>query len=184
MRSTVGRAVGAIAAGVVLAGPVAAQTEVGVDMVLQVTNFSSSESFVDLENQTTFSFPAGHVRVGVFVTPEVSLEPRLGFTHTSSDGQSVSTTQLMVSGYYHFPRMGAARAAFLRGGIGASILGGSAVSDTQMLIEAGIGLKIPTRDRLLFRLEAFGGQAFESDISRAATRLGASFGVSWFSGGR
>ena len=164
------------------AAPVSAQTEVGFDMALQVTDFASSEDFVDLDNRTTLTFPAPHVRVAMFVTPQVAVEPRVGFTYSSSGGSSVSTTQVVVSGYYHFPRINAGRTAFVRAGAGASVLGGSAVSDTQMLMEAGVGIKLPSRDRLLFRLEGFLGRAFESDRSRAATRLGASVGVSWLSG--
>ncbi|MDH3224079.1 MAG: hypothetical protein OEO23_10230 [Gemmatimonadota bacterium] len=166
-----------------LAGPVVAQTEVGIDMVLQVTDFSSSETFIELDNRTSLTFPAPHLRVGIFVSPRVSIEPRVGFTYTSSNGTSVTTTQTVVSGYYHFPEMSGERAAFVRFGAGASILGGSAVSDTQMLVESGVGVKLPTRDRLLFRLEGFLGRAFESDMARAATKIGASLGVSWFSGG-
>ena len=180
-----GRWVGGWAIGLALTGvaaPASAQTEVGFDMVLQVTDFSSSEAFVDLENRTSLSFPAPHIRVGMFVTPQVAIEPRVGFTYASSGGQSVSTTQVVVSGYYHFPRINGGRAAFVRAGAGASILGGSAVSDTQMLLETGVGIKLPSRDRLLFRLEGFLGRAFESDQSRATTRIGASVGVSWFSG--
>ncbi|NNF26795.1 MAG: hypothetical protein HKN73_06230 [Gemmatimonadetes bacterium] len=164
------------------AAPLAAQTEVGFDMALQVTDFASSEEFVDLENRTNLSFPAPHIRVAMFVTPQVAIEPRVGFTYSASGGASVSTTQVVVSGYYHFPRINGGRAAFVRMGAGASILGGSAVSDTQMLTEAGVGIKLPSRDRLLFRLEGFLGRAFESDRSRASTRLGASVGVSWLSG--
>jgi len=177
------RIVGALALGASVASPAAAQTEIGVDMLLQLTNYASSDDFVELDDVTTLSFPAGHLRVGVFVTPEVSLEPRLGFNHASSGGESVSTTQMMVSGYYHFPRISSERSAFVRLGTGASIVSGSSLSDTQMLLDAGVGLKLPTSDSLLFRLEAFAGRSFESDASRAATRLGASFGVSWRSGG-
>lgn len=162
--------------------PLAAQTEVGFDMALQVTDFASSEAFVDLENRTSLTFPAPHVRIGIFVTPQVAVEPRVGFTYSSSGGESVSTTQVVVSGYYHFPRINGGRAAFARVGAGASVLGGSAVSDTQLLMEAGVGIKLPSRDRLLFRLEGFLGRAFESDRSRASTRLGAAVGVSWLSG--
>jgi len=177
------RALGLFFVGVMWTAPAAAQIEVGVDLALQVTNFSSSTDFVDLDNLTTFNFPASQVRLGVFVTPQVSIEPRLGITYGGSGGQSVSGTQASVSGYYHFPEMRGRQAAFLRLGLGASILSGSTVSDTQMLVDGGVGLKFPAADRLFLRVEAFAGRSFESDASRAATRLGAAFGFSWFSQG-
>lgn len=177
------RIVGALAAALCAASPAAAQTEIGMDMVVQLTDFASSENTGDLENVTSLNFPAGYLRVGVFVTPEVSLEPRMGFSHASSGGESVSNTDLMVSGYYHFPGVPGSRSAFVRLGTGASIVSASSFSDTQMLLDAGVGLKLPTRDNLLFRLEGFLGRSFESDAAPAATRLGASFGVSWRSDG-
>jgi len=175
------RALGLLVGTAFLATPLTGQVELGVDMVLQVTNFSSSADFIDLDNVTTFNLPASQVRLGVFVTPQVSIEPRLGVTYGASGGESVSGTQAQVSAYYHFPEMRGQRAAFLRFGVGASILSSSNVSDTQMLIDAGVGLKFPVRDQLLLRVEAFGGRSFESDASRAATRLGTAFGFSWFS---
>jgi hypothetical protein len=177
------RIVGAFATALCAASPAAAQTEIGVDMVLQLTNYASSENTADLGNVTSFNFPAGHVRVGVFVTPEVSLEPRLGFNHASTGGESISSTEMMVSGYYHFPAISRSRSAFVRLGTGATIVSGGSYNDTQMLLDTGVGLKLPTRDNLLFRLEAFIGRSFESDAAPAATRLGASFGVSWRSDG-
>ncbi|MGI9626053.1 MAG: outer membrane beta-barrel protein [Longimicrobiales bacterium] len=175
--------VGGAALGSAIAHPAAAQTELGVDLAFQVTNYASSSEFIELDNVRSINFPTNYIRLGVFVTPQVSVEPRLGVNRSTSGGQSVSSTQVLVSGYYHFPEMGPRRAAFARFGLGASILGGSAVGDTQMLVEAGVGVKFPARDKLLLRLEAFAGRAFESDMSRAATRLGAAFGFSWFSAG-
>ena len=164
------------------AAPAAAQTEVGVDLLFQVTNFSDSDAFIPIDDVSTLSLPASHIRAGFFVTPQVSVEPRVGVVRRSSGGESSSSAQVLVSGYYHFPEMAGERAAFLRTGLGASILSGNSTSDTQLLLEAGVGLKFPLRNQLLMRAEAFAGRSFESDASRAATRLGLALGVSWFSG--
>src|SRR4051812_24039495 len=106
-------------------------------------------------NGTTIAIPAQSLRMGFFVSPQLSIEPSFGLTSLSGGGTTVTTYQVGVGALYHFSPSRAANQFYVRPFIdivGASVTGGG--SDSQALFGVGGGIKIPLRDRIASRFEA------------------------------
>lgn len=127
-----------------------------------------------------FALPLQSVRVG-FLMEGVSLEPRLGITRVSTDGDN-SETQVRASLAGLFFPGGEESVFFLSLVTGmdyASVsLGSEDASTVQLRVGGGGGVRVPLRDRLAFRTSVEYHRSFESRDALAVDHLIAAFGVS------
>jgi hypothetical protein len=176
----------ALAATALAAAPSAAQTavtsatELGIDAA--ATFGLGSQSSID------FTLPGSRFRMGFFHPgSRISIEPAAGFGYhkvEGSDGQFLYDLQL--GALYHFSpitiiREGAGTtritAPYVRPFIGLTgFSGGGGASDNEFSAGAGLGIKVPWRTDLAWRLEANLAYGFDNK----AGRLGLLAGLSYF----
>jgi hypothetical protein len=178
----------ALATAVLSAAPAAAQTPIGRATELGIdagaTFGLGSQSSIDI------NLPGSRFRVGFF-TPgsHISIEPAFGFGYNKVEGaDGVFRYDLELGLLYHFTpitlsstsrRAVAARmpSPYVRPFIGLTgFSGGNDASDNEVSAGAGLGVKVPWRTDLAWRLEANLGYGFDNK----AGRLGALVGLSYF----
>lgn len=128
------------------AGSASASPEVGMDAAVSFD--------LGTNGNTSFDIPAQRIRMGFFVSPELSIEPTLGLHRVSGTG-SVSYYEIGAGVLYHFSTSRAARQFYARPFLevqGISVGGGTSNSNT--LFGIGGGMKVPLRDRIASRFEA------------------------------
>ena len=177
----------ALTAAVLAALPVTAQTvgraaELGIDA--GATFGLGSRSSIDI------NLPGSRFRVGYF-TPgsRISFEPAFGFGYNKVEGQDgVFRYDLQLGLLYHFSPITVAAtdanrvtervtAPYFRPFIGfTGFNAGDDASDNEVSAGAGIGIKVPWRTDLAWRLEANLGYGFDNK----AGRMGLLFGLSYF----
>jgi opacity protein-like surface antigen len=171
-----------LAAALAVAAPAAAQRqiELGVD----------AGATFGLGDQSYFSInvPASRFRVGFFQPgSKLSIEPaaRLGYEKTDGD-DNLLTYELEVGALYHFrptviataePSSTTSRVSspYVRPFLGLSGFSVGDASDSQFIIGAGLGTKIPWRRDLSLRFEANLGYGFDSEAMRVGVLAGLSF---------
>ena len=176
----------ALAAAALAAAPAAAQsavgnaTELGIDA--GATFGLGSHSSID------FTLPGSRFRMGFFHPgSRISIEPAAGFGYHKVEGTSgVFNYDLQLGALYHFSPItiiregsGATRitAPYVRPFLGVTgFSGGSGSSDHEFSAGAGLGIKVPWRTDLAWRLE--GNLAY--GFSNKAGRLGLLAGLSYF----
>jgi hypothetical protein len=149
--------------------------EFGIDAGAVIGLGSRSSVSVDL--------PAARARVGFFLNNNSrwSLEPALGLNYIKvEDADGVLFYNLEGGALYHFAPPGDLEArrvsvAYVRPFVGVQgFTGGD--GDSEVSAGAGLGVKIPWRAGLAWRLEANTGYGFDNK----AWRLGAFAGISFF----
>ena len=105
---------------------------------------------------TVISIPAQQIRMGFFMTPELSIEPTFGLTSVSGGGGGSFTIYSLGAGLlYHFSTSRAANQFYVRpfaGIVGTS--GGGVASNSDGVFGIGGGLKVPLRQQIASRFEA------------------------------
>lgn len=126
--------------------------EIGIDAGLTfVTGTPSS---------TEISFPAQHIRLGLFISPVISIEPAVGLNRISSNGTSITSYTVGTGLLYHFSASRADNQFYVRpfvNLVGTSVstnAPGGGTSSSDLEFGAGVGIKMPLRDRLASRFEA------------------------------
>src|SRR5215218_7366904 len=131
-----------------------------------------------------FTLPASRARVGFFLTNDSrwSIEHAAGLAYTKVEGgDGVLVYDLEVGALYHFRPPSAitantpASVMYARPFIGVTGFTGDD-SDSEFSAGAGLGVKIPWRSGLAWRLEANTGYGFDNE----AFRIGAFAGFSFF----
>jgi hypothetical protein len=181
--------VGALAAAMLLAGMPHAAAAQGPT----VTNPPRTQELgidagavIGLGDQSSVSIalPAARARVGFFMTNAArwSLEPAVGLNYIKVEGGDGALFYNLEAGaLYHFRPGGdlsgatRATAAYLRPFLGVSGVTGDG-GDSEVSAGAGLGVKIPWRAGLAWRLEGNLGYGFDNE----AFRLGAFAGISVF----
>jgi hypothetical protein len=168
------------------ASPAAAQSAVGSTTELGIDAGAvfglGGRSSVDI------NVPGSRFRIG-FSTPgsRVSIEPAAGFRYSKVEGaEGVFLYDLELGVLYHLLPItvsteGSSRtrvtAPYVRPFIGiVGFSGGNDASDSEVSAGAGLGIKIPWRTDLAWRLEANLGYGFDNE----AGRLGLLAGLSYF----
>lgn len=175
-----------VAAGlVILAGAIPTQAqegawEFGVDGGFVLT----SVDIDGVDNTFDVSLPFQFLRAGVFVTPQISIEPMLGFERSDlGDDDSLTSMTLLATGLYHFSADRNQPQFFLQAGGGLDHLrlsfDGDSESDTQWLAGAGAGVKVPVLDRVSLRFSALYLRAFESDVFPTSNQFRGHMGLSF-----
>ncbi len=140
----------ALAALSLSASVAAAQTsnplELGIDAGVTIGLGDNSVTVVDI--------PAQAFRVGFVMGPRVSIEPKLGLTLISGDGDTFTSYRGEVGLLYHLARTRMRSGTYVRPFVGLTGFSGGTADETHGLIGAGVGLKVPLRDRIGSRFEA------------------------------
>lgn len=147
--------------------------ELGIDASLATTVGSSP-------NITTIAIPAGSFRVGFFVTPAVSIEPRVGLVSMSGGGSTTTIYSGSVGMLYHFAVNPVGTGVYVRPFVGVNGTSGSGSSENQANVGAGLGVKIPFASRLATRLEANYAHNFSSGAFASSNQIGVDVGLSFF----
>lgn len=136
------------------------------------------------ESSVNVSLPASRFRVGFFnATRQWSIEPALGLNVRKVEGtDAVTTYDLEVGALYHLTPSAATMETpamstfYLRPFVGITGFSGGDTDDSEVSLGAGLGLKLPFRRDLAWRLEANLGYGFDNE----AFRLGVNAGLSFF----
>ena len=130
------------------------------------------------------TLPAARARVGFFLNNDSrwSIEPAAFMSYSKAEGgDGVFVYNLEVGGLYHFRTPSMVTAAlpatvtYVRPFIGVTGFTGDN-SDSEFSAGAGLGVKLPWRQSLAWRLEANTGYGFDNK----AWRIGALAGLSFF----
>ena len=143
--------------------------ELGVDAGLQFT--------LDDPKTTSFQIPIQGIRVGFFLSPEISLEPSLRLNYTSFDGGHLTTYGLGLGMLYHFSTSRAANQMYVRPFIGLDGISGDGGSDSAFSFGAGFGVKMPIGNRFATRWEANFSHASNDGATQNAIGLLAGLSV-------
>ena len=143
--------------------------ELGVDAGLQFT--------LDDPKTTSFQIPIQGIRVGFFLSPEISLEPSLRLNYTSFDGGHLTTYGLGLGMLYHFSTSRAANQMYVRPFIGLDGISGDGGSDSAFSFGAGFGVKVPVGNRFATRWEANFSHASNNGATQNAIGLLAGLSV-------
>ena len=142
------------------------------------------------QSSVRFTLPAGRARIGFFLNNDSrwSIEPVLGLAYTKvEDVNYILDYTVEVGALYHFSPpanvYSATRAsvAYFRPFLGVQGVqtGGSDdeedASDNEVSAGAGLGIKIPWREGLAWRMEANAGYGFDNEAFRLGLFLGLSF---------
>lgn len=126
---------------------------------------------------TVISIPSGSIRVGIPVTPNISIEPkgRLSVIHVSSN--TVTSYRVEVGALYHFDATKMQREGlYVRPALGVSGFSGNDSQNT-VFGAIGVGYKKPILAQLGTRYEA----AFLHNFNNGSSNeLELSAGLSWF----
>jgi hypothetical protein len=129
---------------------------------------------------TTIDIPAQAFRVGFPISPRVSLEPKLGLTIISGNGDTFTAYRGELGVLYHF---GSDKypGAYQRAGLYVRPFGGivgfsDGASQTSGLLGAGLGIKVPLVAKLSSRFEANFAHLFgDADGNEIGLLAGLSF---------
>lgn len=188
MRPLTRRTAGLIAPAllVLTARPAAAQ-HAGTPGVLEIGG-DASISYETESEVTSIAVPVQQVRVGVFFSPRLSLEPALGFNRASGGGGSASALDLSLGLVAHLTGVpvgpGQTTSLYVRpfGGLRrvAGRFEGQGQSATQFQLGGGLGFKAPLISRLAARAEVFYAHGFDNNNFGSSNDVGLRAGLSFF----
>jgi hypothetical protein len=166
--------------GLLLAAAAAAQAqrqapypyEIGVDGTIARRDYSRGNP----SGVTTVSLPVNTLRVGMFVTNQIELEPSLSFQRISVGDEDHSQIDFSVAAPLYFTPDRTKSQVFVRPVVGLFHL--SDPSATQVSVGAGLGIKLPIDSRISARFEAEYRHGNESDDIVAYNQFGLILGLS------
>jgi len=131
--------------------------------------------------------PASRFRAGYFTSDRWSIEPAVGLGYNKVENvDGVFTYDVELGALYHFRPFAVVsqgtnevitevNAAYLRPFVGLTGFSGG-TDDSEFSVGAGLGVKLPWKNNLAWRLEGNLGYGFDNE----AFRIGALAGVSFF----
>ena len=161
-----------------LAAPLGAQdtqpVEIGLDGVYQI-------SLVDQgDNLTELLIPSGSLRLGLYLTPRVALEPILRIDRRSAGDNSLTSLILQPNLVFYFREYDRIPQPYVRAGGGLNYVGFSGSSDdseTYFSAVGAVGVKVPVLENAFFRFEGNIQHYFDEDAVMAQTVLGLTVGI-------
>ena len=152
---------------------------VGVDGGFFYSVFDDIEGFIKINDSWTVELLSPLLRVDLFVTDNISIEPVLGLSITDPGGPADKETDLLAAAdlLYWFKNEADAMRIYLAGG-GLFVLRIEDETYTQFGAEGAIGAELPIGRPLTVRLEALVTRFFESQPLLGRTVIGATIGVS------
>jgi hypothetical protein len=178
----------AIAALVLTAAPAAAQNGIGRAAELGID--AGATFGLGSESSVAINLPGSRFRIGFF-TPgsRISIEPALGLGYNKTEGaEGILQYDLQLGALYHFRpitvsttsdagrTVARVTAPYVRPFVGLTGYSAGDEDENEVSAGAGLGIKIPWRTDLAWRLEANVGYGFDND----AARLGLLAGLSYF----
>jgi hypothetical protein len=169
------------------APPAAAQgsgsIEFGMDLGLRLTMYDEWElGFGTVEPDDAFSveMPVSLIRLGVFVSDKVQVEPSIGLQLVSQGDNTAHTFQAGADMIVNLSTEKGKSTPFLSMGAGLVNIGLDQTT-TQGNVRVGGGVKLPAGERWAVRLQGVAARAFETDDLPANWELSVRAGVSLFS---
>lgn len=159
-----------------LASPAAAQEgtiELGVDTGLNFTDPDGGETV------TSLSIPSQRIRVGGFISDNISLESSLSLNLVDVTTTNF-TTQFTGGVGLHLPPAPMSTRVFVSPFGALRIVDAGAVSDVQLGLGGRFGLKIPAGEVLGVRVEGSYTRAVETDELPGTDNFGVTVGLSFF----
>ena len=164
--------------------------ELGVDAALAYESRDAVDGI-------SLTVPVPRLRVGFFLTDAISLEPSFQFNYArvtienniTGDERTTSGSnyELDFGLLYHFSTDRTQRQVYVRPLIGINGFSSSDddddddTSSSQVVFGVGLGIKLPSTNRLATRLEGgFVHQSEDDPFFPSSNRLYASFGISFF----
>jgi Outer membrane protein beta-barrel domain len=137
----------------ILASPSAAQEhkafELGVDGMIAYRATTPSS--------TTVTLPVGRMRVGYFLAPNFSFEPSLSYNSSDGNGSHSSRTTIGVAIVPQFAAIGNSKVyarPFVEYNFITSTFENQRITSQASSVGAGVGVRVPLANRLMWRLEA------------------------------
>ncbi|MEZ4412261.1 MAG: hypothetical protein R2910_04660 [Gemmatimonadales bacterium] len=124
-------------------------------------------------------FGGGSVALGVYLSPEVAIEPTIAASVLSSGGETATILSLGVAVPYYFDKGWGRKGGYFAPKVTVNHASGGGQSSDQFAIGVGVGTKLALNDAAALRLQASFDYGFEGDFS-ATTSFGAFFGLSVF----
>lgn len=132
-------------------------------------------------NYTIIGIPAQSLRMGFYISDNMSIEPAISLNVVSGSGSTITTYSGSLGVLRHFvSNRGIGSGIYVRPFVGFSGVSGLGTSDAQANIGFGFGSKIPFANRLATRLETNFQHIFASGENDDGNVLGVSIGVSFF----
>lgn len=171
----------------VSAPPAAAQgngsIEFGMDLGLRLTMYDDWElGFGTVSPDDAFSveMPVSLIRLGVFVSEKVQVEPSIGLQIVSQGDETAHNFTAGVDMLYDLSTKKGASTPFLSFGAGLVNIGLDQTT-TQGNVRVGGGVKLPGGERWAVRLQGVVSRAFETDDLPSYWDVSLRAGVSLFS---
>lgn len=157
--------------------------EIGIDGALTYRSIPATSPLGSSFNVTTLVIPIQQLRVGFFISPNLSIEPTLSLMTESAScsGCSSSTTYgLGVGALYHFSTDRRQSQLYVRPFASIEGVSGGCSQDCHATtLGAGVGVKLPMVERLATRLEAAYGRTLQSGSIPASNAVAFLFGLSF-----
>lgn len=137
----------------------------------------------DGDNTTTVDVPFGRFRFGNYVSDQTLVELGLGFNLINLSGETVSAGNGEVSVSYHFTADASRARGFIIVGGGGLFVHADDDTIGQGFVLGGLGVKLPIRRVVGFRLETDYLRTFETSRLEAAHEIRFLIGTSFYLGG-
>ena len=152
--------------------------ELGIDAGVGIGLGDNSSTVIDI--------PVQAFRVGFFFDDNMSLEPKLALHTVTGNGPTLSLYMFDVGLLYHFyrgdygrpvyPPTGSRSAFYVRPFAGIVGISGGGDSNTDAVLGAGLGMKVPLVSRLASRFEAnFAHRFGDASFNQIGLLAGLSF---------
>jgi hypothetical protein len=187
--------VGALALAAVVAlatpapGPLGAQQVGATSRTVELGADAAAEFGLGDVSSVNVTLPGSRFRAGFFMNPRWSIEPAAGFSYNKVENEDGNLRyDLQLGALYHFRPFAVVaadgtgdvivrvRSTYLRPFVQLVGFDSGNTDDSEVSAGAGLGIKVPWRTRLWWRLEANAGYGFDNE----AFRLGAVAGLSYF----
>ena len=134
----------------------------------------------DAPRATVVSLPVPAIRLGLFLSDRVSVEPKIGFQSVHDADGTFSQYSAEIGLPIHFEKNPVGRGLYARPFVGLLGFSGGGSSDSQTFVGGGLGLKTPFANRFASRLEVNFSHTTAPDLGNSTNALGILFGLSVF----
>lgn len=135
---------------------------------------------LDTPEGVSVQIPDSRFRVGFFATPNIEVEPAIGVSVLSTTGETITAYEFTTGLLLHMRSNRAKPQLYVRPFAGLTGVTGSLISASSTQLGAGLGVKIPLRDRIGTRVEVGFGHHFASKSATGGNRVFLGIGLSFF----
>ena len=149
--------------------------EIGVDGTIARRSYDGENGLAS-SSVTTVSLPANTLRVGLFITNQIELEPALSFQRINAGDNDYTQVDFSVAAPIYFTPERTKPQLFVRPVVGVYHVSHPDVS--QVNVGAGFGVKLPIDSRISTRFEAEYRHGNGGDEFRSYNQIGLIIGLS------